>query len=159
MASVTGKNKKEAITNSKEVALAEGGQKEKKDTWKVVKEVPKALSKLSNYHFIGNAFTVVLPLSLYTYTMMELNIKILFRSEKNSEKYIAQEQNLTAEGLALNARYIVGEDTSMFVILLMDYFSCISALLFVFLIMIFVDFGKETRTDRMSEFKSIFKGS
>jgi hypothetical protein len=32
MASVTGKNKKEAITNSKEVALAEGGQKEKKDT-------------------------------------------------------------------------------------------------------------------------------
>jgi hypothetical protein len=47
----------------------------------VKEEVPKALSKLSDYHFIGNAFTVVLPLSLYTYAMMELNIKILFRSE------------------------------------------------------------------------------
>jgi hypothetical protein len=59
----------------------------------------------------------------------------------------------------LNAKYVIGEDTSVFVILLMDYFSCITALIFVFLIMIFVDFGKETRTDRMSEFKSIFKGS
>lgn len=51
----------------------------------------------------------------------------------------------------------MGEDVSMFVILVLDYFSSIVALILMFWVNLFIDFGKKTKTDRMSESKSTFK--
>jgi hypothetical protein len=51
----------------------------------------------------------------------------------------------------------MGEDFAMFVILVMNYFANIIALIAIFIVSFILDFGKDSKTDRMSESKSLFQ--
>lgn len=139
------------IWNDKQLVLYDGGNEESNS----------ALNELSRFHFLLNALTVIIPVATYTFSMMQLNIKVMFRTGNIEDTFSVQDpayiNQTVTDGLVEKAYYVMGEDFAMFVILVMNYFANIIALIAIFIVSFILDFGKDSKTDRMSESKSLFQ--